>query len=48
MKICVAVREKKSKVCLTKIVNLNHKYRSERPNLNKLETTPPGDSPNQI
>ena len=32
----------KSKMCLTKIVNLNRKYRSQQPNLNKLETRPLG------
>ena len=38
----------KSKMCLTKSVKKNCKYRSQWPNLNKLETRPPGDSPNQI
>ena len=33
-------------MCLTEIVNQNHKYKSQRPNLNKLETMRPGDSPN--
>ena len=35
-------------MCLTKIVNQNRKYRSQRPNSNKLGTRPPEDSPNQI
>ena len=38
----------KLKICLTKIVNLNRKNRSKRPNLNKQETRVSGDSPNQI
>ena len=33
---------------LKKIVNLNRKYRSHGPYLNKLENMSPGDSPNQI
>ena len=33
---------------LTKIVDLNRKYRLQQPNLNKLETRSHGDSPNQI
>ena len=35
-------------MCLMKIVNLNRKYRSQQPNLNKLETRPTGDSTNKI
>ena len=38
-------------MCLAKIVNKiikNPEYRSQRPNLNKLETKSPRDSPNQI
>ena len=31
-----------------KIVDLNVRYNSQLPNLNKLETSSPGDSPNQI
>ena len=29
-----------SKMCLTKIVDLNHKHRSQRPNFDKVETSP--------
>ena len=47
IKICAAVWEK-SKMCLTKSVNWNRKYRSQRPSLNKLEIRSPGDSSNQI
>ena len=32
-------------MCLTKIINSNHKYRSQQPNLKKLQTRFPGDSP---
>ena len=47
IEICAAVWEK-SKMCLTQSVNWNRKYRSQQPNLNKLEIRPTGDSPNQI
>ena len=41
--MCAAVREK------TKIfVRIKQKYRSQRPNLNKLEIKSPGDSATQI
>ena len=45
-KICAAVWEK-PKMCLTKS-GKNRKYRSQQPYLNKLETRPPGASPNQV
>ena len=47
IKICAAFWEK-SKMCFTKIVNQNRKYKSQRSNLNKLKTTHPENSPNQI
>ena len=37
----------KQKMCLTKIVNLNHEYRSQRPYLFKLHTGSSGNSPNK-
>ena len=33
---------------ITAMQNHKYRYRSQQPNLNKLETKPPGDSPNQI
>ena len=45
--ICAVVSEK-AKMLLAMIVNLNGKYRSQPPYLNKLETMSCGDSPNQI
>ena len=44
--ICSGLRE--VKMCLMKTIRLNCLCRSPWNNLNKLETRPPGDSPNQI
>ena len=48
IEIHAAVHEKKSKMSFPKFVQLNRKSRSQRPDLNKLRTSNPGDPPYQI